>query len=85
MFNIFVYSRDIEYLRKLVMGIFGSLEGILACLLPGIWDIWYPPIQASFTNRLIIISVDAKGKDSMILLRSKRPLTSIPATCCFKV
>ena len=38
-----------------------------------------------FTKRLLIISADAKGKDSMIYLRSKRPRTSIPATCCFKV
>ena len=38
-----------------------------------------------FTKRLLIISADAKGKDSMILLRPKRPRTSIPATCCFKV
>ena len=38
-----------------------------------------------FTKRLLIISADAKGKDSMIHLRSKRPRTSIPATCCFKV
>ena len=37
-----------------------------------------------FTKRLLIISADAKGKDSMIYLRSKRPRTSIPATCCFK-
>ena len=37
-----------------------------------------------FTKRLLIISADAKGKDSMILLRSKRPRTSIPATCCFR-
>ena len=29
------------------MGIFANLLGILACLLQGIWDIWYPPIQAS--------------------------------------
>ena len=36
-----------------------------------------------FTKRLLIISADAKGKDSMIYLRSKRPRTSIPATCCF--
>ena len=38
-----------------------------------------------FTKRLLIISADAKGKDSMIYLRSKRPHTSIPATRCFKV
>ena len=38
-----------------------------------------------FTKRLLIISADAKGKDSMTYLRSKRPRTSIPATCCFKV
>ena len=38
-----------------------------------------------FTKRLLIISADAKGKDSMVYLRSKRPRTSIPATCCFKV
>ena len=37
-----------------------------------------------FTKRLLIISADAKGKDSMIYLRSKRPRTSIPATCCLK-
>ena len=29
------------------MGIFDDLKGIFACLLQGIWDIWYPPIQAS--------------------------------------
>ena len=29
MLNIFVTSRDIEYLRKLIMGIFGSLQGYL--------------------------------------------------------
>ena len=34
-----------------------------------------------FTNRLLIISADIKGKDSMILFK----LTSIPAMCCFKV
>ena len=44
---IFVMSRDIEYLRKLIMGIFDRLKEILACLLQGIWDIWYLPIQAS--------------------------------------
>ena len=38
-----------------------------------------------FTKRLLIISADAKGKDSMIYLRSKRPRTLIPASCCFKV
>ena len=38
-----------------------------------------------FTKRLLIISADAKGKDSMIYLRSKRLRTSIPAMCCFKV
>ena len=38
-----------------------------------------------FTKRLLNISADAKDKDSMILLRSKRPHTSIPATRCFKV
>ena len=38
-----------------------------------------------FTKRLLIISADAKGKDSMIYLRSKRQRTSTPATCCFKV
>ena len=37
------------------------------------------------TKRLIIISADLKGKDSMNYLRPKRPRTSIPATCCFKV
>ena len=36
-----------------------------------------------FTKRLHIVSADAKGKAS--ILRSKRPRTSIPATCCFKV
>ena len=29
------------------MGIFAYLKGIFACLLQGIWDILYPPIQAS--------------------------------------
>ena len=33
-----------------------------------------------FTKRLLIISADAKGKDSMIFLRSKRPRTSILAS-----
>ena len=47
-FNILVTFRDIEYLGKLIMGIFASLLGILACLLHRIWDIWYPPIQASY-------------------------------------
>ena len=28
------------------MGIFVNSKGILACLLQGIWDIWYPPIQS---------------------------------------
>ena len=46
-FNIFVTFRDIEYLGKINMGIFANLKGILAYLLQGIWDIWYPPIQAS--------------------------------------
>ena len=32
------------------MGIFANLLGILACLLQGIWDIWYPPIQASHVH-----------------------------------
>ena len=41
-FNILVTFRDFEYSGKLIMGIFASLEGILACLLQGIWDIWYP-------------------------------------------
>ena len=34
--------RDIEYLGKLIIGIFANLLGILAYLLQGIWDIWYP-------------------------------------------
>ena len=46
-FNILVTFRDIDYLGKLIMGIFADSKGILACLLQGIWDIWYPPIQAS--------------------------------------
>ena len=46
MFNILVTFGDIEYLGKLIMGIFASLEGILACLLQWIWDIWCPPIQS---------------------------------------
>ena len=29
-------------LGKLIMGIFASLQEILACLLQWIWDIWYP-------------------------------------------
>ena len=29
------------------MRIFANLQGIFAFLLQGIWDIWYPPIQAS--------------------------------------
>ena len=48
----FAYFQGYCYLGKSIMGIFASLLGILkviilACLLPGIWDIWYPPIQAS--------------------------------------
>ena len=46
-FNIFITSRDIEYFGKLINVILAYLEGIFACLLQGIWDIWYPPIQAS--------------------------------------
>ena len=42
-------------------------------------------VPGQFTKRLLIISADTKGKDSTIYLRSKRPRTSIPATCCFKV
>ena len=38
-FNIFVTSRDIEYLGKLIMEIFANLYGIFSCLLQGIWDI----------------------------------------------
>ena len=38
-FNILVTSMAIEYLGKLIMGIFASLERIIACLLQGIWDI----------------------------------------------
>ena len=38
------------------MGIFANLLGILAPLLPGIWDIGSPPIQASLTVDLIKIS-----------------------------
>ena len=34
--------RDIENLGNLIMGYL-----LLACLLQGIWDIWYHPIQAS--------------------------------------
>ena len=45
--NIFVTFRDMEYLEKLLIGIFANLQGILAYFLQGIWDIWYPPIQAS--------------------------------------
>ena len=40
--NIFVTFKDIKYLGKLITGIFANLYGILACLLQGIWDIWYP-------------------------------------------
>ena len=39
--NILVTFSDIEYLGKLIMGIFASFKGILACLLQGLWDIWY--------------------------------------------
>ena len=38
-----------------------------------------------FTKRLIIISADAKGKDSMILYKIKETAHINPATCCFKV
>ena len=55
-FNIFVTSRDIEYLGKLITGIFANLKGFLP-VLQGIWDIWYPPIQTSLLNRIIIFSV----------------------------
>ena len=41
-FNIFVTFRDIEYLGKVIIGIFVSLLGILACLLQGISTIWHP-------------------------------------------
>ena len=40
--NILVTFRDIEYLVKLIMLIFASLIEVLACLLQGIWNIWYP-------------------------------------------
>ena len=45
------------------MGIFVSLQGILACLLQGIWDILYPPIQASFIYKdtLILNFYDVYG------------------------
>ena len=35
------------------MGIFADLLGIFACLLQGIWDIWYPPLQASFGENCV--------------------------------
>ena len=39
-----------------------------------------------FTKRLLIISADAKGKDSMILFKIKETAhINIPAMCCFKV
>ena len=41
-FNIFVSFRAIEYIETIITGIFANLKGILACLLQGIWDTWYP-------------------------------------------
>ena len=57
--NFHTSFRDIEYLGILIMGILANLLGILACLLHGIWDIWYPPpplyiIQASLTASRMI-------------------------------
>ena len=42
-FYIFVTSRDIKNLGKLIMGIF-------ACLFQGIWDIWYPLYKPHIQN-----------------------------------
>ena len=43
-FHLVIFG-DLEYLGKLIMGLFASLEVIVACLLQGIWDIWYPIFQ----------------------------------------
>ena len=49
--GIFLFTfRDMEYFGKLILGIFAYLlKGIckIACLLPGVWDIGDPTIQAS--------------------------------------
>ena len=36
------------------MGIFANLKWIFACLLQGIWDIRYPPIQASLVSTALV-------------------------------
>ena len=48
-FNIFVTSRDIEKVKKIIMGIFADLKGMFVCLLQGIWDLVPPPPYTSLT------------------------------------
>ena len=48
MFNIFVTFRDIGNFEQMSMVIFASLQGILARLLQGIWDIGNPLHTSTF-------------------------------------
>ena len=44
MFIVLPTFRDMEYVGKLIMGIFASLHWIIPCLPRGIWDIGNPTI-----------------------------------------
>ena len=48
-FSIFITFRNMGiFWKKIIMVIFVSLFGILACLFQGIWDVWHPTIQTSY-------------------------------------
>ena len=62
--NIFLTFRDIEYLGKLILGLFTRVLGILACLLQGIWDIWYP-LYKPHLQSFIKINTCPRGKKNL--------------------